>query len=914
LVIERFEAREMVLSALESKGATLIIGQSGSGKSALMWESARASRHTVRWFEIKKGELVDTHLFINLARSFRASSTSPVGFVFDDVGHGLHALWDGMVREIDRASGILLLGSIREEDVFLLGSRSKAIEVRPIVDNAIAECVWKQLKDQGQTSWAGWKEPWLLSQNLLLEYTHILTRGSRLINVLGEQIDRRLREERDVELSILRISSLAGSAGATIDIEKLEKILCVNHGELARALRRLVDEHLIANPVDGKLKGLHQLRSKAIFELTHVNFPYVLSQSIKATTQVVSISSIEILIAHVTVNIQNENKLFLGVLAERLQRERNASLAIAIFSGLGQAHIELTLRKWIAETQAFGLEPTQVTLAVMFAVAETSLDSLPLPERLENSIQALRTRSASDPRLALLPLISLNTIDALMDEVTASQLHLFLGALVGIQLPENLRAAVRKARPNLSELSIPAAADLLSAVALVDREIAISWAGNSIEKLLARVPNEIPWAGEVLVETAPEGRLLRSRIFNVACSVQNDVHGDVVSLCQILFGIDPMADVVAVEAIDVSGNSAGLVDMPIASKRILRESLPPPALPNWNKRWLATAAALVGAESITAYLEAGKKLLDQLAPLLEKIVDNMLRRKAPAPATLERINGINQSSRKLTSPRDERVIGTEAKLEEHASPLQDVLFNGSTEVINQFANNNLNNGSFIYWTKKLLEQIQLVRQEPWDLIGDSPENSLKRIESVIEGLRLIAVDASTRDVNRIDLWLSIARSAYQNDALRVVLYNTNKSLDLRADSYKHSVVSSLTDIDCRIKNIYFRPNWEAPISWPSLEVLLIVDLQSPEEWHNWIEKNVNLIRDSIGEHRYVSIVPRMNGLLVKRLSVGGIVTFFPCLDRIDSWMESLNLPILKDTITSAWAYALDLMVELDGIG
>lgn len=120
LVIERIEAREMVISALESKGAVLIIGQSGSGKSALMWESARASRHLIRWFEIKKGDLVDVHLFIRLARSFRASAASPVGFVLDDVGRGLNALWDGLVREIDRASGILLLGSMREEDVFLL--------------------------------------------------------------------------------------------------------------------------------------------------------------------------------------------------------------------------------------------------------------------------------------------------------------------------------------------------------------------------------------------------------------------------------------------------------------------------------------------------------------------------------------------------------------------------------------------------------------------------------------------------------------------------------------------------------------------------------------------------------------------------------------------------------------------------
>lgn len=59
----------------------MIVGQSGSGKSALMWEVARAIRHTVRWFEIKRGDAADAHLFMRLAQALRASPTAPLGFI-----------------------------------------------------------------------------------------------------------------------------------------------------------------------------------------------------------------------------------------------------------------------------------------------------------------------------------------------------------------------------------------------------------------------------------------------------------------------------------------------------------------------------------------------------------------------------------------------------------------------------------------------------------------------------------------------------------------------------------------------------------------------------------------------------------------------------------------------------------------
>lgn len=142
----------------------------------------------------------------------------------------------------------------------MLTTRSLAGEVRPTMEEDVAERIWRQLSHQNHTTWAGWREPWIQSNGLLLEYTHILTRGERLEIVLGEQIDSRLREARDAELAILRITSLAGAAGAMVDINRLAEVLGLSQNDLSRALRRLIDEHLISEPQNGFLRGLHQLR------------------------------------------------------------------------------------------------------------------------------------------------------------------------------------------------------------------------------------------------------------------------------------------------------------------------------------------------------------------------------------------------------------------------------------------------------------------------------------------------------------------------------------------------------------------------------------------------------------------------------------------------------------------------------
>lgn len=910
LIAERPAARYELLTALDEKGAALIVGPSGAGKSALMWEAARASRHTTRWFEVKRGDVADAYLFIRLARALRASPSAPVGFVIDDLGRGLSGLWDEVIRESGPGSGILLLGSIREEDVFLLPSRSRAREIRATVEEVVAERIWRQLLDQGQTSWAGWREPWQRSNGLLLEYAHILTRGDRLEIVLGEQVDRRLREARDTELAILRVTALAGTAGATLDVERLPGILSITSDELARSLRRLMDEHLIAEPEAGLIGGLHQLRSTTLFKLCHAHPPPMPSQTIRNAVLSATGESLGALATYVVVNCPDETNPLVESLAARLERDRDPVTAVAILSGLGQAHIETTLRHWVPKALSLGLEPTQITLVVMFALAGTDFSSLPFHARFQETARELRTLSVNDPRLSLLSVITPDAIGAIIAGADTTHLRALTGALLGVEVPECLRSALSSCRPDFEGIDLAVAADLLGAIRLVDPQTAIDWTSDGVgERLLARVPIETPWAGPIEVEVAPEGRLLRSSIYHVAPSVQSDVHNEVVQLCERLLGLDPLAKVVAVDAVAADGALSGMSDCPMATKRIPRENLPNSALPQWNQRWITASARLIGVESHTEYLQRAHALLKELVPALERAIDTVLRRKIPPSKQLDRLSAVHLASRELTPPR-EGLRGDVS--EKHVTPLQNALFSCSADLIRRFAQLPEGYGAFVMWAGDLIKSIRSAQDASWDLIGEVPEDLLLRLESLVSSLRLLAAEAGHQNAQPMLLWISATLRADRGNALHLAKVSAEHCLKERSARYLRDIKSKLIKSGIELE-LHSRPDWSNPLPWPALEILATVALDSPIDWFEWLARQGENIRTAIGDGRFIRVIPRIGGLMASRLTVGGVSTLFPSPYAADDWLDELGIRRLDDVLVRAAAPAIELMAELDGI-
>lgn len=908
LVAERPEACRPVLEALERRGSALIVGPSGIGKSALMWDVARTARHTVRWFEVRRGAATDAHSLIQLARLLRASPASPVGFVVDDVGRGFADLWDVLAGDAVGGSGLVILGSIREEDVFLPPSRSRSPEIRPVAEEAVAERIWLRLREQGETASPGWREAWGQCEGLLLEYTHILTRGDRLEVILREQLDRRLREHRDAELAALGVVSLAGAAGALVDVVRLASAVNVSQPDLARALQRLVDEHLVAAPDAGVLSGLHQLRSETLLKLLHqVSQP--LAQTIPKTVHATTSASLEAFVAYVGSRHRDVAGVLVKALVERLDKDRDPVGMAGALSGLGQTHVETTLERWLPQALSLGLEPTQITSAVMLAVADTDLGSLPFPDRIRDAVNALNTRSDTDPRLQLLSAMPKQTLqDVLREDIP--RLRAILGVLVGVNVPEIVRSALADARPDLESADLSAAADLLGAMRLISRDAAIAWTEGGVrERLLARVSAETPWATAIESETAPEGRLLRSAIYHVAPSAQEDVHGEVVQLCELMFGLDPTADVAAVDALSADGSLSGLAGFPVASKRIQRKDAPPSALPQWNRRWTETAARLISAESHTGYLQRAYALLEELLPALERSIDAMVRGKTPPAASLDRLGNVHEASRRLTPPRAARPGGDPLM---YVTKLQNLLFCCSADLLRHFHELPEGSARTVYWINDLLKQLPEARNEPWVFVESAPNDLFDRLEALLASLRLLAAEAGTRDPQTTTPWKGATKDATRGNALRRAKIIAEGRSNMQSHEYLKRLRADLTAAGVSI-DLHIRPCWDEPIPWPPIQLLGIVDLIAPAEWQTWVAEHAPTVRAAAGEGRQIFLAPRIKGLAASRLTVSGISTMLPSPYAVDEWLDALHQPRLDDPLSRAAQAALDHLVELDGM-
>src|SRR5262249_41023250 len=145
----------------------------------------------------------DVEPLIRLAIAGGAGRHGPVGLIVDSVGTGSLIAWDELQRRAAAVAGALLLGSVREEDTLPLQTFGQCVVVRPRLDEDLAARIHKGLLDSGATTQPHWREAYDNSDGLTLEFTHLLSRGRRLRDVIGDQVRDRVRDHRTVELAVI---------------------------------------------------------------------------------------------------------------------------------------------------------------------------------------------------------------------------------------------------------------------------------------------------------------------------------------------------------------------------------------------------------------------------------------------------------------------------------------------------------------------------------------------------------------------------------------------------------------------------------------------------------------------------------------------------------------------------------------
>lgn len=905
LVSERPDARTIVSQALEKQRAALVVGPSGSGKSALMWETAHMMRHTVRWFRVRRMAVQDIPALRQLIRAMRPSEASPIGFVMDDVGRQGPEAWTAFLREIASLPGVLLLGSIREEDIFLVAERARVAEIRSDADNALAERLWLELKESQNTQWPGWREPWRLSNGLLLEYVHILTRGKRLDEVLADQVQARIADaDRDLELDILRLGAWAGSAGARVDTGKLANILSCSDAELSRALHRLVDEHLIREPKAGLFGGLHQLRSEELLQLSHQTPPPTYSATFERTLSAVPPDDVELLVEDAVSKQRLPIAAVLDAIAARLLADPDAGVLASALRGLGGGQISAIVDQWFATPEAEALPRTQIGSAAMFGVADLDLgdhDFIPEIRAAATRLTQLKGDIEDDPRSQLFNRLSEDDLRTMTANSSLADLNDIASALIGIALPTVLRTILVSLVPALDRDNFDILTELLGTVGALDRNVANIWVDAiGQDELFARLEAERPWVATPTVSVESDGTIVSCDYWHVVVSQQPSPHDDVVKLCETLLSICPSADIAASRAIYADGSVAGLPEYPTATKRIARDNIPVESVPVWNRRWIDLIARRVAAPSYSDYLERGITILNELVPTLDRVFDMHLRGPDVPQQLFDTLNRLNGLTKELTPPSisSEEVGGDTAGEPNKAfTKFQNVLFCGTVDLVNRYARLPEQAGAYIAWLNDLIDQADHVTtEEPWELVAGEAPPMLSRLQELFISVRMLAEGAHERDVSPAETWRKVGRTARRGNALRKVTAMARAATDKTIANRKADIQSAISALGAPV-TVHFRDRTSAVLPLVSFEILVLLEADTVVEAAQVVDACAEPLRASVEHMIGMTIIPVTKGYSVNRFTQSGHQTLYANPEAGSEWLETLGvLPLQSDIV------------------
>lgn len=912
LVLDRPELIGELQKALERRRSALVAGPSGSGKSATAWLFAEQMRHAVRWYRVRSLGADQASSLIDLSRRLEATADRPVGFVLDDLGRDSVGGWDALVREAAHEPGLLLLGTIREEDLFLVGSLAATTLVRPRLDDALAERIFAALGPDGAGNFAHWREPCELARGLLLEYVHLLTSGKRLQETLDDQVRRRLAETRDSELEILLAVVSVARHGGSVDQDLLRSRLGLSVPAFARALARLADEHALRVTDDGSIAGLHEIRSRGLHDALRRMVPTGLVDEVAISIGVLRASDLPVVLPRLMREEDIGDGIVLDALARRAPSLPSLGLT-ALFHGLGLVMCDRIAARWCGICADIEIPEQVVATAFTLAIVDQVIDN-PTSAKVYEAKARFMELETADLRVDLIERAGLSQLPS---PETLEGFHELAASLAPIAFVTGTAEPAMPVRPEWAETAIR---DLLKVVATL-REFGVGPAQaaiavfGGIDRLLERIHVETAWVTRPTVYDEDGFKIASSNYRYVAPSIQPDPNGSVVTLCEMLGAAVPDADLLVSDAVGWDGRPAGMQDINVATKRLTRDAIPPPVRVAWNRAILRAIQRQLGTPTETGRADALAGAMRDLSPILSAAAETYCR---GGVATNEET--LKLSIRALLN----NFIRASAVGDEARSPLD----LGRYDTVDKTKN----------WvdavttlTQKLVapdidhplllssEAAELARQADelktspdWKWLAEVPVQAIGDCGETLAALEAVLGDAHREPEGFRISRLRAQRSSRHNRALMRFAADARQRASDRAMAMTSEIETAFQEAGFEA-TIGMRPPIKEKIPlWPRVEHAVLLHVPNIDGFFESAERAVAVTR-TFPDHFRVYFAPVVDGYVVPNFAGQQAATFVPDLGFAEKWATHLPLPIVPADAVAAFNDATAAITELSGM-
>lgn len=929
LVFDRVTDRKNLTRILKQRRHVLISGQSGAGKSALLWSSVNNLSGDMRWYQITtQADVARVDSILSFLRARRPTKISPIGLAFDEVGSTNADLWNVLVRELRGMPFVYFLGSVRQEDVTLISNHADTEFVQVSLNEKLAKEVWQKLHADKQTGWEHWREPFEKSDGLMLEFVFILTQGKRLSSVLKEQIQLREQEDRQEELAIIRSSAVLCAHGGEVKVNELISLLKISPDDASLALTRLIDEHLVREDRPGILGGLHMLRSKALIQASHDELIYLSEDSFWQGLLAVTEETLPGVIQSIFTETSNMGEVsLLHKLADILNRDRNIDRWTYILTGLGLATLERNVVSFMEILGEKKVQRAHWALASMFSDPQIKIPDLTEFEQWENireAVLAFRNFPVQDLRSMCLEKLLDKTLPACQNYCELNKLLSCLSPICGGKCIDlNISTPfIENGAQNIQEI-----ADFLSSAYLISPSLAEKLVedlgGENV--LFDLFKSQTPWVTQPEIDfNGKHGRTIRSNMFFISEQEQTDPHNNICDICKTLIAISPKSEAAASDAVNPLGQTIAFGNYQPWSKNMPRENIPTKTRVSWNVAFRQILLAKSAIDSLTEYTKNMADLVKRTEKLLRSFSEKWIRGKR-----VPRVEAVTQEINYIINSVNALAYADPAKLShEMTTPLKDKNDKDSLGALLTGVLGNLilrmnkvtddgNPKATATFAGNLSDHARKQEQSPiWRTNLTPPLSELnalaERLKSISYLLHEFAYDNSQSAIQNII-------NSTKTSSVGKAVSSTAKRCLMRADQRFRKKLKSLEKI---LKNKGWNVKcWSRPIEkadsvyWPPREVAITVDIENFETDASYIEDVLSLGEQHFETDWSFRVVPVINGQVVASLALMPSSQHLPLPDNnfTNDWKNHIDYPFLSSQLMEKFDTALGACIQLSTI-
>ena len=909
LVVPRPSLVSQVMAGLSVGQAVLLVGPSGIGKSAVLW-SLPSALPGVLWFRLNRISNCEIPHVEQMLRAYGASPRSPVGLLVDSVkGNDLDG-WPRLRQTLAAIPGALLVGTVRNEDLLPLGDIADCTTVSVSLDEQAAEAIHAGLTRRGATNVPHWREAFEKSCGLTLEFTHLLTHGSRLSEVLADQISDRVQENRSLELRILALVTTADRWSACISSGELEAALEVGAVELKAALYRLVKEHLLVEN-DGEVAGIHQIRSKGIVEEIHRVPPPELKSSVVSVLSTLHGADLSRFVFEVLRELPYLGGHVLREL-EELARDDIGCL-VSSLRGLELLDFQREVLSWVEVAERHGLPHAQLPIVFLIALAGKDSPDI-LPQQHQDAISDIRSLRQQDySRDSLLASVGLdgiaNSLQSTSDaEVALDSLRALAGTFLDWKpllitlLPESTLLNA------LKECSLEVLSSIVSAAGDISVEFAqeVVESVGSNETLLERLRDSDPWIQEAEVKNIGGEDVGIARFLCVSQSQRDHAHGRAIRIGELLLGLLPGVNRVDVMAISPDGNTLEYNGVELGTSGLQRKYHYSTGAVARNRNWMRVAYRVFGTTETERLAEADE-LLTEAAKLVRDVGSAFVRRRigeSKASQLSQRLNSVVERAERLR-PRMSSIPPTDDNTSEIYDPLSGLISNVCDNVLRRVSKpEEFRTLSAFIKDTVLGSDIPEVRDQPWRLLGyENAPPDLDELAAGLSDIFSVVTELLVDEDARIKIQ-SLARSVSTERGLARAADWSRQQVFKRAEDHRTSMGAALRSKKPNIEVFWLDGD---PRRGNNPNFAIAVNLESLADWSVAVSELTPILEDHRDGSETPLLVPIVKGRSVPSLALRLISKLWPA-DNFGEFTQSLPPPLEQRLSTSFLAAHSSLQV------